>query len=190
MARRREPSSKFLKVDRGVMRVLKCSGYIGAVALMIAMVLAVVDVVLAKFFHASIPYATEAIQYLNVAMVFFGIAYVQLDMGHTCVDLLWEHFPRKLRFLIKFVFYILGVGVCGYFGYRAVILLQDKFAKHALAGGSVGFEVWPFVAILAWGFFSLAVANIWSIVRAIVAPGRYVLREKEKEELPEEGEVQ
>lgn len=168
----------FQTIDAGLTRLMRGSGYLAAISLMICMAVAVVDVVMAKFFMSGIPYATEIIQYLNVAIVFFGVACVQLSMGHTSVDLLWDKFPRPVRFWIKTGCNIIAVGVCGFFGYRAILLMIERYNLHTLSsGGAVGFQIWPFVAILVWGFLSLAVASLWCVVRALVDPARYVLHE-------------
>jgi TRAP-type C4-dicarboxylate transport system permease small subunit len=130
---------------------------------------------------SGIPMSTELISYLNIAVVFFAAAYVQLDTGHTRVDLIIGK-SKIAMFISSFVGNLLGCAVCAYVGYRGAVLMMDKFtsnARSAVSGSS--FPVWPFAFILSFGFFLMALAFLWGVV------GMFVKQDKASEEKTEVG---
>jgi len=166
----KQMSKAFLSADRTIVSAMKWVSYLAAVALALVMILAVADVISAKFFSKSIPNATEYIQYLNVAIVFLAMAYVQVDSGHTTVDIFYTHFPKAVQWIIHFVFYLGGIAINGFFGWRGIVLMMDKMATHARSSQAIGFLLWPFVAMMSIGLFLVALANVWCAVRACVYP--------------------
>ncbi len=185
---------KFAKMDSIVVRITRYCSYVSAAALAIIMVLAVVDVICAKFFHKSIPNATEYIQYLNVVIVFLAMAFVQVDRGHTSVDLFYGMFPKWLKWLIHFIFYLVGIAINGLFGYYGIVLTISKFSLASKSNGASGFYLWPFALLMSIGLFLLALTNVWCVVRACVYPSYYEFKQSEQNPAPnnqvdEEGDL-
>ena len=99
---------KLSRIDRIVNRCMWGISIISGICLVITAVLCTCDALLSKFFSVSIPNGTEWVTYLNIPVVFFAMAYIQIDRGHTTVDLLCSKFPQKVQKVIKVVGDVLG----------------------------------------------------------------------------------
>lgn len=161
----------FKKIDRVVFLVFKGLSYISAVALIAVAVLCTANVLTTKLFKFGIANATEMVTYLNIPVVFLAIAFIQVERGHTSIDLLLDKFPKKVQQIIMFLAYLLGTAVCSFIGWREITLTVDKFttlAKSSQARNA--FVVWPFAAIVAVGFITLAIAMLWCAIREFIIP--------------------
>lgn len=108
------------------------------------------------------------VTYLNIPVVFLAIAFIQVERGHTSIDLLLDKFPKLVQQVIMFLAYILGTAVCTFIGWREVVLTMDKFTTMAKSSQArTAFMVWPFAAI---GFITLAVAMLWCTIREFIIP--------------------
>lgn len=167
------PHPALVRFDNGIFNVMKWISYISAVCLLVITLLSTADVVANKVFNHGITNATEIVTYLNIPVVFLSTAFVQLERGHTHIDLIYVHFPMWVQKLIHTVGNILGVGISAFIGYRAVILTTQKIASKAMSSsGSNAFIIWPFVALIAVGFALMAIAFLWSLIREFVLPPR------------------
>lgn len=112
---------------------------------------------------------------------FFAMAYIQIDRGHTTVDLLCSKFPQKVQKVIKVVGDVLGTVVCLFSGYCAMRLTADKFSTMTKSSSaSNAFVIWPFVLIIAIGFVVVGAAFAWCIVRDILKNDAENAEEKEE----------
>ena len=167
------PHPALVRFDNGIFNVMKWISYISAVCLLVITLLSAADVVANKVFSHGITNATEIVTYLNIPVVFLSVAFVQLERGHTHIDLIYVHFPVWAQKLIHTVGNLLGVGISAFIGYRAVILTTQKIATKAMSSSALtAFIIWPFVALIALGFLLMAVAFLWSLVREFVLPPR------------------
>lgn len=167
------PSPALVRFDNGIFNVMKWISYVSAACLFVITILSTADVVGNKIFDHGITNATELVTYLNIPVVFLSAAFVQLERGHTHIDLIYTHFPKWAQTVIHTVGNILGVGISAFIGYRAVILTIQKFTSIAKSSSAINsFVIWPFVALIALGFFLMAAAFLWSLVREFVLPPR------------------
>ncbi|MGI9951900.1 TRAP transporter small permease [Moorellaceae bacterium AZ2] len=137
------------------------------VCLAAIMLIAVIDIVGTKFFRQAFPGAPEFIQSLNAPLVFLAVAFVQLDRGHTRIELLQQRMPRVIKHGIRLTGNILGIIICFVFGWRGFVYMQECMLAHKTAGGAVQFPIWPFVATLMVGYFLLALAFIVSLMKEV-----------------------
>ncbi len=169
----------FGRADRVVLRVSRCISYIVGAAILIIMLLALLNVITSKLFKFSIPSATEWITYLNILAVFPAVAFVQLDRGHTRVDLLDHLMPGAGKKIIEVFSDLLGAGVCVLLSWRAFVLFEDQLRMGTMSSSSAltkgAFPLWPFS--LALGLFCALwmLTFLWSILRCFI-------RTHEKEE--------
>ena len=161
----------FKKIDRVVFKTTKCLSYISAVALVLVALICTIDVVGLKLFGTGIRNGTDIVTYLNIPVVFMAIAFIQVERGHTSIDLLVSRFPKVVQRIISTVGNLLGAVVCGFVSWRIVLLTIDKFEKLSKASaGRYSFVIWPFAAIVAIGFALLALAMLWCVVRDLTIP--------------------
>lgn len=170
-----KPSSTYEKIDIAITKCVKWVSYLGAVALFVIAVIATTDVIATKIFGQPIRNVTEFVTYMNIPVVFFCIGFVQLDRGHTHIDLIYRHFPLSVHKIIHIIGYIVGVAVCGFAGWRGVVLAVQKFDSMTYASGPTSFLIWPFVVCIGIGYLVLAVSFLWCIVRELKGKSPYVI---------------
>jgi TRAP-type mannitol/chloroaromatic compound transport system permease small subunit len=167
------PNPALVRFDNAIFNVMKWISYISAICLLIITLLSTADVVASKFFRHGITNATDIVTYLNIPVVFLSAAYVQLERGHTHIDLIYTHFPRWGQKIVHTVGNILGAGVSAFIGYRAVLFTVQKLQiLEKSSSAASAFVTWPFAALIALGFLLMAVAFLWSLVREFVLPPR------------------
>ena len=137
--------------------------------------LSTADVAASKIFKDSITNAVDFVTYLNIPVVFLTAAYVQLERGHTHIDLIYTHFPLWGHKIVHTVGNVLGMAISAIVGYRAIIYTIQKFDAVAKSSSSAtAFAIWPFVAVIVMGFLLLTVAFLWSTIREFVLPPREI----------------
>ncbi len=186
------PPDALVRLDDTIFNVMKAVSYVSAVCLLVITVLSTFDVAGTKIFKHGITNATDIVTYLNIPVVFLSTAFVQLERGHTHIDLIYTHFPKGVQKLIHTVGNLLGLAVSIFIGYRAILLTTQKLASvEKSSSAASAFIVWPFAALIALGFFLLACAFLWSLIREFVLPPRtFFYPEPENapqmEQMPEE----
>ena len=166
------PKPALIRFDNGIFNTMKWISYISAACLLVITLLSTADVMTSKLFSRSI---TQCYGYRHISEYpcVFTAAYVQLERGHTHIDLIYKHFPMWGQKIIHTVGNILGVGLSAFIGYRAVLSTIQKFQIVEKSSSSASaFIVWPFAALIALGFLLMAVAFLWSLVREFVLPPR------------------
>ena len=157
------------KADSIIVKIIRCISYAAAVCLVAIMLVAFFNVLGEKILHKGIPMSTELIKYLHVPAVFLCAGFVTLDRGQTNIDLLSQKFPQKMQNVINVFSFVLGAAISAFVGYRGVVQMLKHISVHAKSSTTgVGFSLWPFSLIFAFGFFMLAFSFLWSIVRVVV----------------------
>lgn len=169
------PLSTFDRIDRAVYTGVKYVSYLGALSLLVIALIATVDAVATKIFHAPIRNVTEFVTYMNVPVVFFCIGFVQLDRGHTHIDLIYRRFPPVIHKIIHILGYVIGVAVCGFAGWRGIVLTLQKLETMTYASGPTSFLIWPFVVCIGVGYLVLAISFLWCIPRELKGRSPYVI---------------
>lgn len=157
------------KADSVIMKVIRYISYVAAVCLVGIMLVAFFNVLGEKILHKGIPMSTEIIKYLHVPAVFLCAGYVTLDRGQTNIDLLSQKFPQKAQDIVNIFSFILGAAISAFVGCRGLVQMSKHIANHVKSSTTgIGFALWPFSLIFAFGFFLLAFSFLWSIVRVVV----------------------
>ncbi len=159
------------RIDQIFFKMMWGVSVLSGISLFAVAILCTVDALGGKIFSVSIPNGTEIVTYLNIPVVFFSMAFIQVERGHTTVDLFSGRFPRAVQTVIHLIGYLLGMLICAYVGYCSIILTADKYATHAKASAAASsFSVWPFALVTAAGFWLIAVSFFWCVFREFLIP--------------------
>ncbi len=185
-------STLFERVDRAVLKASRGISYIVGGAILIIMLLALLNVIVTKLFKFSIPSSTEWITYLNILAVFPAVAFVQLDRGHTRVDLFDNAFPPLILKLIEVFSDVLGAAVCGLMSWRAFVLFQEHIQRGTMSSSSAltkgAFPLWPFSLALSVFCALWLLTFLWSVVRVFMKKDTTaVLPEKDSDAMGGDG---
>jgi TRAP-type C4-dicarboxylate transport system permease small subunit len=161
---------KLNKIDGFIFKAIRAVSYMSGICLIGIMLTAFFNVLGEKLFKQGIPAANEIIQYLHIPVVFLSAAYVSLDRGHVCIDLLSSRFPRGLQKICTLLGNLLGIFICAFISYRGFVQMERFITRHRTSSVTgIGFPLWPFALILSLGFILLAVSYLWKILRLFVS---------------------
>lgn len=161
-------ASAYGRIDRAFQTVTKWLLYVGAAVLIFVMMVAFVDVIIAKVFGSSIPYATEIIQYCDVPLAYLGMGYTLLIGQMTSVDLLFGKFSMKMQKILNMLYDLIGVGFCIFLGKLSLDNMLNLIANNTMSNPKGGFPVWPFALVETLSWFVLAVAFAFCFVRYLL----------------------
>ena len=188
--------SGFIRVDRKVKKFVRFFCYLSAIALIVIMLIAFINVIGEKLAGAGvtwihgIPNSNYLIQYFHIPLVFLAAGYVTLDQGHTRIDLLIHKWPAVEKVAL-FIGHILGAALSFFISYRgATVTLVKNISKNMrIASTATSPKQWPFTICHCVGFALLGFSFIWAAVRMIrcwkyegVNPNVYLYPEENKEE--------
>lgn len=164
----------FKRVDNVIRKILRFFCWLSAVALIVIMLVAFINVIGEKLARAGvtwargIPNSNYVIQYFHIPLVFLAAGYVTLDQGHTRIDLLIQKWPKveKVALLIG---HVLGAAISFFISYRGVTvtLAKDLEKNIRIAATASSMKAWPFTVCHCVGFFLLGVSFVWAAVRMI-----------------------
>jgi TRAP-type C4-dicarboxylate transport system permease small subunit len=149
------PDTRFGRFDRRYTMFTKWLSYLAGIALLCVVIVCVIDVVGWKLFGKPFPSAVDFIKYMNVALVFLAVAYVQTDRGSTAIEMGQDHFPRRLKLGVRMFAHLLGFAVCMYVVYRGYFYLEKMLINKQTAADVWKFPLWPFEFCLLVGMFFL-----------------------------------
>lgn len=154
--------------DRFFDRFAHIMVYAAAIALIACMLIAFIDVIIAKLFGSSIKYATEVITYLDVPIAYLGMGYTWSHGKMTTVDLMYGKLPRAVRKVTTLIFDMIGCGVCIFLAKLAFDGMIDYMNRGVMSNVREGFVVWPFYLLEFIGWVVLAVAFLATFVRLLL----------------------
>jgi TRAP-type mannitol/chloroaromatic compound transport system permease small subunit len=142
-----------------VEKVNKIAGKLCCNLLFVFMLLMVYEVIARYVFEKPTIWAHEVCGYLFAAYVALTGGWVLLERGHVAVDIIYQYFPRKIKYTADIV-----VSVVSLFMFVVLFWQGYKFAWHAFSTGQhshtlFGPILWPVKAMLPIGcvFFILQI---------------------------------
>lgn len=115
------------------------------------MLLIVVDVVMRAFFNMPITGSVEITQMLMAGTI-LGFAKSCLGNDNLKVDVVMEHMPRTVQYVVDVVTSILCIGICGLLCWRTVANGLYSLEKGLSYLTLPQVPKWPFILLLAVGF--------------------------------------
>jgi TRAP-type C4-dicarboxylate transport system permease small subunit len=110
-------------VLKGARRVVHWGLWFGGALILLAAILIGIDVVMRKFFSASIGGADELAGYALALGTAWSLAAALVDRAHIRIDSLYVRFPRRLRFVLDvagLVLFVAFFGLIAWHGWSVV----------------------------------------------------------------------
>lgn len=164
-------AERWNRIDRGFERFTKWLVNIAAAALIVVMVLAFIDVIIAKLFGSSIRYCTEMITYGDVPIAYLGMGYTLLIGQMTSVDILFGKFSHGARKFLVCLYDLAGLCSAAFLSKLAFSNMVTYYVKNTMCGigaDTSGFVLWPFVLVEAIAWLVLAVSFLFSFLRYVL----------------------
>ncbi len=148
----------FSRITRYLYKTVKpisaFSNSIGIVALAAMMLITSADVLLRKLVNMPILGSNEIVQYMLAITVSLGFAYCALEKGHIIIDLLTSRLSSNARSTIYCVTGFLSLVLTSIITWQACIYIT-VLAKTEAVSPILSIPVFPFVGVVAFGFFLL-----------------------------------
>ncbi len=128
---------------------------IACIVLVLTVFVAVINMILRPFGH-PVTGSFEVMGYGSAVVTALGLGFSQEKKSHISVDILFRHFPYRVRIWLSAI----GLGICALF-FGAVSVRLFQFALDLKANGELSetlmIPFYPVVMIVAFGVMILTV---------------------------------
>ncbi len=133
------------------------SGTIAGLGMLLLTILVTAHVAARRFLESPFVFTEEYSGYLQVLIVFFGLAYTLRVGGHITLDLLVERLPMGLRRHVTIVTTVVGLLFIIVLAFSALLFVSDSFQKGTIAPTPRMTPLWIPQAVVLLGLVLLAV---------------------------------
>lgn len=154
------------QIERFVFTVVKLINKAGLGILFIMMLLTVADVVGRYFFNFPIAGAFELTEVMLSLLVFFSIAYTQVNKGHISIDIIISRLSPMKKVIMDTIMYFICLILA--------ILLTWQLGVHAKrlwVGGNVSgvleIPYYPFVILITFGSALFCLVLIFDFLHSL-----------------------
>lgn len=141
-------------------------GYLGSIALFGMMVLTTIDVTGRYIFNSPLMGAFEITEYLILILVFSFLGNAQSYNVHVSVDLFFNRFPQKVRFVAELFNHIACFAFTVLIGWMS-ILKSMELKEVGEASPNLQIPDYPFVYFLVAGCIVLSLEYFSDIITTI-----------------------
>lgn len=151
----------FIKLTKSINRI---TSELASWVIFAMMLLAVADTVGRYAFKSSIFGAQDITQLMMVVVVFFGFGLVAEEDGNVRIEILYQHFSRKLKAAMNIFAWVLGIAAYSIVSYKLLMRALMVFEKQNASTMTLGISLAPFLLIAAVGCFLLLLQLISNII--------------------------
>jgi TRAP-type C4-dicarboxylate transport system permease small subunit len=149
---------------------------LAALAVLAIMLIVVVDVTLRYLFNAPLSWSFDLISsYLMGAAFFLALSETLRRDHHVNVDILYLHYPLRVKRVCKMISWILTSGLFAVMTWLAIAASVSRFVNHDVVAGAIAWPTWIPAAIGAIGLAVMTarlVVGSLALVIAVVTDGR------------------
>ena len=118
------------------------------------MLLTAVDVCLRYVFNSPITGSFELVEFMMALIVPFSIVFCASERAHIQVDIVLEHFNKKVRSFFAFIGNILSFFLFVLITWQTVIYIAEEYESR-LTSAVLYIPVYPFIGVMAVAFLIL-----------------------------------
>ena len=151
----------------------KAASFLGGVATFVIMALVAFDVLMRYFLNEPQLFVDEVVSFLQVLVVFWGLAHTFRGGGHIRVDLVTAYLPGRVRGWLRVVTLVVGIALLGVI---ACVTAQSAWTayRYGRVSAVMLYPIWLPMLLIPTGIALMAVAMTATLVRqvrAVVSPG-------------------
>lgn len=143
------------------------TGVLSGVTTLIITLIIVADVAMRSLFNAPIAGATETSTLLMIALVYLGLASVQVYKENFRVEVALTILPRRWRRWQELAASLIATVAIGIFSWRTGSEAYRSFMRNEVEYGAIDFPVWPARIIIAVGLILLTLQLACDCARLI-----------------------
>jgi len=128
------------------------------------MFLTAADVIGRYVFNSPVQGSYEITEFMLVAVVFLGIAYVQSVKGHVKVEVATLWLPQRARLALDIFGYTIGLVMFILIAWRSGIFAWEAFVTKEYTWGLLELPLWPAKSFVTIGCAFLAIQFLADII--------------------------
>lgn len=146
----------------------KALSFLGGLATLAMTGLITFDVLMRYFLNEPQLFVDEVVGFLQVLVVFWGLAYTFQSRGHIRVDLVTSHLPGPVRAWCRVVTLVLGIAIVGVLSW---VTLESTLTAYRYGRVSTVmlYPLWPPMLLIPTGLALLAVVMLRTLWRQLAA---------------------
>ena len=109
------------------------------------------DVILRYVFNAPLPEMFQLTEFMMVAVVYLGIAYVQQLKDHIKIEIVTQWLPKKIQEALDLFGILVGLVIFAIITWQSGRLAWEAWETQDYTMGIVQFPLWPAKTILPVG---------------------------------------
>lgn len=160
-----EPEKKVSGVEKGVLNTSKVLNYISWAMLFVLMVLGSVDVIGRYLLNKPLKGTMETSELLLAGIVFFSWAATQAAKEHTSVDLVFNHFPKRVKLILNFITSCMAVVLFGLIAWQGALVARQLYQAGRLVY-TVEIPLAPFQLFVPIGATAMCLVLIVQTIQA------------------------
>lgn len=133
-----------------VFQVSRAINSVGVLFLMAMMFLMVVDVFLRRVFNQPLTGSFEVVQFMQVTLVYLGVAYTTIKKAHISIDLITCRLSERTAALVESIILFLSVGFFALITWRNILRAEELCSEKATSV-LLAIPLFPFYYMLAFG---------------------------------------
>ena len=164
----KERSNDIFTIQRNFSKLVMFCGTIAGCLVFATMLLIVSNALLRKFFNAPLEGTLEITEAILPLIIFFSIAFTQLNKGHIRVTLAVRHLTIKVQKRLH-----IGAYICGacFFFWASIGTFQYAWESWLLkesAWGAIRFPIYPVKFIVCFGVVLLAIQFVFDAIDLVI----------------------
>lgn len=146
----------------------KALSFLGGLATLAMTGLIAFDVLMRYFLNAPQLFVDEVVGFLQVLVVFWGLAYTFQGRGHIRVDLVTNHLPGPVRAWCRVATLALGIVIVGVLSW---VTLESTLTAYRYERVSTVmlYPLWPAMLLIPTGLALMAVVMLRTLRRQLAA---------------------
>ena len=145
----------------------KWFGLGAGIAAFLMMFLIFADIIGRKFFNSPVEGAYEITESLLTFIIFFGVAYTQLERSHVRVTLFTDRLKPRANTVWLTVVYFIGFLFFVYAAYCMFCFAWDSWKVREVKWGTVEYPLYPVKAFAGVGMLLLGIQFLLDSIREL-----------------------
>ncbi len=141
-------------------------GYAGMSTVFFLILLTAGDSLLRNILNRSVVGTHELIEFTMAVLVFFALAYTEIDKRHVSIDLLYNRFPRKTQALADILVSLFSLAVFVLITWQTFLYAVEMRESQTISP-TLNIPVYPFIFVVSFGTALLCAVLCVNLLRAL-----------------------
>ena len=129
------------------------------------LVVITIDVIGRNFFHYPLSWAIEGSGLFLIGGIFLAMGKVELEKSHIMLDIIYDHYPRKMKLFVDFSTRIIVTLWMAATAIRSAMEIPTAYNLME-SGADFRYPFWPMRVVMTFGFFTVTLCLLYNALDA------------------------